>query len=66
MTPQGQVNHIVTSGGGKGARDVGISSFTAFVDEVIHFVYVEIGLDRLVLHAIVGEGTELDSLVIDR
>jgi len=45
MTPQGQVNHIVTSGGGKGARDVGISSFTAFVDEVIHFVYVEIGLD---------------------
>jgi hypothetical protein len=66
MKPQGGVNYVVTGGGGKGTRDAGTSSFTAFTDEVIHYVYVEVELDKLVLHAIDGTGGEFDSLVIQR
>jgi hypothetical protein len=63
MIPQNGVNYVVTGGGGKGTRGVGSSSFTAFSDEVIHYVYVEVGVDELVLHAIDATGTEFDSLV---
>lgn len=64
--PQNGVTYVVTGGGGKGTRDVGTSSFTAFSDEVIHFVYLEVGVDQLVLHAIDAMGTEFDSVVIAR
>jgi 3',5'-cyclic AMP phosphodiesterase CpdA len=64
MKPQGGVNYVVTGGGGRGTYDVGRSSFTAFSEEVIHFVYVEVGGDELVLHAIDATGTEFDSLSI--
>jgi 3',5'-cyclic AMP phosphodiesterase CpdA len=66
MIPQAGTAYVVTGGGGRGTYDVGDSSFTAFSEEVIHFVYVEVGLDELVLHAIDAGGTEFDSLVVPR
>lgn len=64
MRPQRGVAYVVTGGGGRGTREVGSSDFTAFASEVIHFVYLEVGADELVLHAIDGEGTEFDSMIV--
>lgn len=66
INPQHGVTYVVTGGGGKGTRSVGESSFTAFSEDVIHFVYGEVGVDELVLHAIDGTGREFDSVVITR
>lgn len=66
MVPQNGVDYIVTGGGGVGTRSVGTSSFTAFSEDVIHFLYLEVGVDKLVVHAIDAEGSEFDSTVIDR
>lgn len=66
ITPQNGVAYVVTGGGGIGTRPVGRSSFTAFAEDVIHFVYVEVGIDTAVLHAIDATGTEFDSAVIPR
>ena len=66
MKPQGGVAYVVTGGGGRGTYNVGTSEFTAFSEEVIHFTYVEVGVDELVLHAIDGTGVEFDSLVVPR
>ena len=66
MVPQKGVAYVVTGGGGRGTYDVGTSSFTAFSDSVIHFVYIEVKVDELVLHAIDAEGIEFDSLVVAR
>ena len=63
-TPQNGVTYVVTGGGGVGVRPVGTSSFTAFSDAVIHFVYVTVAGNELALHAIDGLGQEFDSLVI--
>ena len=60
------VTYIVTGGGGRGTRPVGTSSFTAFAEAVIHFLFVEIRGNRLVLHAIDGVGREFDQTVIER
>jgi hypothetical protein len=60
------VTYIVTGGGGRGTRPVGNSSFTAFAEAVIHFLYIEIRGDRLVVHAIDGVGREFDQTVIER
>jgi hypothetical protein len=60
------VTYVVTGGGGIGTRPVGKSSFTAFSEAVIHFVYVEITGNRLDLHAIDGEGQEFDQTRIER
>jgi acid phosphatase type 7 len=60
------VTYVVTGGGGRGTRNVGESSFTAFSEAVIHFVFVEIAGSRLVLHAIDGVGREFDQTVIER
>jgi hypothetical protein len=48
------------------ARFAGSSGFTAFVESVINFVYVDIWGDTLALHAIDGVGTEFDSVVLWR
>jgi calcineurin-like phosphoesterase family protein len=64
IAPQGGVQHVVTGGGGVGTRSVGTSSFTELAVDVIHFVYVEVGVDQLVLHAIDATGTEFDSVVV--
>lgn len=66
IKPQNGVAYVVTGGGGRGTRNVGTSSFTGFAAEVIHFVYVEVGVDELVLHAIDAMGVEFDSMVIPR
>lgn len=66
IEPQNGVHYVVTGGGGRGTYGVGRSSFTAFSEEVIHFVYAEVGVDKLVLHAIDAGGTEFDSVEIAR
>ena len=64
IAPQNGVHYLVTGGGGRGTRPVGTSEFTEFSEAVLHFVYVEIEGDRLLLHAIDGAGTEFDQLLI--
>jgi len=64
IKPRNGVAYVVTGGGGEGTRIVGTSSFTAFSDDVIHFVYVEVGAAELVLHAVDATGVEFDSLVV--
>jgi hypothetical protein len=66
MIPQNGVAYVVTGGGGIGTYGVGTSSFTAFSESVIHFVYVEVGADELVLHAVDANGVEFDSMVVAR
>ena len=63
--PISGVTYVVTGGGGRSSRAVGTSSFTAFSEEVLHFVYVEIDSDTLLLHAIDGVGREFDSTLIE-
>ena len=65
MVPQNGVNYVVTGGGGRGTRAVGSSSFTAFSEQVEHFVYVEVQGEKLLLHAIDADGTEFDQLAIN-
>ncbi len=62
--PQDGVVYVVTGGGGRGTRSVGKSSFTAFSEDVIHFVQLEIHASELLLHAIDGTGQQFDSLRI--
>jgi acid phosphatase type 7 len=66
IKPQNGVAYVVTGGGGIGTRSVGTSSFTDFAEDVIHFAYVEVGVDELVLHAIDATGREFDSMVVAR
>jgi hypothetical protein len=66
MLPQQGVYHVVTGGGGVGTRPVGESGFTAFSEDVIHFVYATVGVDELALHAVDATGAEFDSVVIQR
>lgn len=66
MVPQNGVAYVVTGGGGRGTYSTGSSSFTAFAESVIHYSFIEVGVDELVLHAIDAEGTEFDSLVVPR
>jgi len=66
MKPQNGTAFVVTGGGGIGTRGVGVSEFTGFSAEVIHFVYGEVGPNELVLHAVDATGVEFDSLVVPR
>jgi acid phosphatase type 7 len=66
MVPQNGVMYVVTGGGGVGTRPVGTSPFTAFAVDVIHFVYVEVGVDQLTLHAIDASGKEFDAVSVPR
>jgi hypothetical protein len=66
MIPQNGVAYVVTGGGGRGTYDVGTSSFTAFSDEVIHFIQVEVDENQLVMHAIDANGVQFDSMVVPR
>jgi hypothetical protein len=63
---QNGVAYVVTGGGGRGTCNVGRSALTAFSAEVIHFVYLEVSAEELVLHAIDATGRELDSMVVPR
>jgi acid phosphatase type 7 len=64
--PISGVTYIVTGGGGHGTRPVGASEFTAFAEDVLHFVQIEVHGDELTLHAIDGTGVEFDSARITR
>ncbi len=66
MKPQDGTAYVVSGGGGVGTKSVGKSSFTAFSEDVIHFVYVEVTADELTLHAIDATGREFDSMVAPR
>jgi acid phosphatase type 7 len=66
IKPQDGTAYVVTGGGGIGTRSVGTSSFTALSEDVIHFVYVEVFEDELVMHAIDATGREFDSMVVAR
>jgi len=64
MKPQNGVHYIVTGGGGAATYAVDPSDFTAFAEEVVHLVYVEVVGDQLTAHAIDGSGQEFDQLYI--
>jgi acid phosphatase type 7 len=64
VKPQNGVHYVVTGGGGRGTRPVGESAFTDFSEQVLHFVYVEVEGDQLLLHAIDATGVEFDQLAI--
>lgn len=66
IVPQNGVAYLVTGGGGVGTRSVGSSSFTAFSEDVIHFVYGEVAADEMVLHAVDATGAEFDATVVPR
>ena len=55
------VTYVVTGGGGKSTRAVSSSSFTAFSEDVLHFVEVTIEGRELWLYAIDGTGRQFDS-----
>jgi hypothetical protein len=58
------VTYIVTGGGGHGTREVGESVFTAFADDVAHFVFVEVD-DAVRAVAVDATGQAFDSVLID-
>ena len=58
--------YVVTGGGGHRTRSVGHSAFTAFSEDVLHFVHGEVQGDTLLLHAIDATGREFDSARISR
>jgi hypothetical protein len=63
--PQNGVTYIITGGGGRGTRGVGTSSFTAYSQSVLHFVYAELVDERLRIFAVDGTGAEFDSVVLE-
>ncbi len=64
--PISGTTYVVTGGGGRSTRSVGTSSFTAFSEDVLHFVQVEVDPEHLTLHAIDAVGAEFDSARIPR
>jgi acid phosphatase type 7 len=56
------VTYVITGGGGRGTRSVGRSSYTAFSQEVLHFLYVSVDGPDLRLYAIDATGQEFDFL----
>jgi 3',5'-cyclic AMP phosphodiesterase CpdA len=64
--PINGVTYVVTGGGGRGVKGVGVSDFTAFSESVLHFVYATADRATLRLHAIDATGKEFDSLTLTR
>jgi hypothetical protein len=60
------VTYIVTGGGGRGTRDADRSNFTAFSEQVAHFVYGVLTGDEMRLYAIDATGQEFDSVLVRR
>jgi hypothetical protein len=58
--------YVVSGGGGRDTRPVSWSDFTAYAEDVLHFVFVEADASTLTLHAIDGVGREFDSLRLTR
>jgi len=64
--PINGVTYVVSGGGGVGTRPVGSSDFTAYAEQVAHFVYLEADARELRLWAIDATGKEFDSLVLQK
>jgi hypothetical protein len=64
--PIGGVTYFVSGGGGRGTRPVSRSSFTAYSEQVLHFLFIEATPQALVVHAIDGTGREFDGTRITR
>lgn len=64
--PIAGTTYVVSGGGGRETRAVGHSVFTAYSEDVLHFLVVEANARRIALHAIDGVGREFDSAVIER
>jgi len=62
--PIGGITYVITGGGGRGTRSAGVSSFTAFSEDVLHFVHVTIAGDTLTLRAVDATGQEFDHVEI--
>lgn len=65
-TPQDGVTYVVTGGGGYSVRPVSGGPWTAFAEQVFHFVHVVVEGDEMRLHAIDATGREFDGVVIPR
>jgi hypothetical protein len=64
--PLGGVTYVVSGGGGRGTRPVSQSAFTAYSEDVLHFLFVEATPEALIVHAIDGTGREFDGARIER
>ena len=64
VIPQDGVTYVVSGGGGVGTRPVGSSDFTAYSEQVSHFVYFEADGDELTMWAIDATGKTFDTTVI--
>jgi 3',5'-cyclic AMP phosphodiesterase CpdA len=60
------ITYVVTGGGGRYTRPVGASDFTAFSQEVLHFVQGTVDGDSLTLRAIDATGQQIDSVTLTR
>lgn len=59
------VTYLVSGGGGRGTRPVSRSGFTAYSEDVLHFLFIEATAEALVVHAIDGMGREFDGVRLD-
>lgn len=60
------VTYVVTGGGGRSVRPVGVSDFTAFSEKVFHFIYLTVEGDVMRIRAIDATGREFDGAEITR
>lgn len=65
--PHNGVTYIVSGGGGRDTRPVDDSddAMSAYAEDVLHFLVIEIEGSRLLVHAIDGLGREFDSTKIE-
>ena len=64
VTAQHGVTYLVSGGGGRGTRAVGISDFTGYSEQVSHFVYIEVNGDALTVWAIDAVGKTFDTTIL--
>jgi predicted phosphodiesterase len=60
------VTYIVTGGGGRGVRPIEPSSFTAYGEAVLHFVYGRVRRRTMTLYALDATGRVFDSVRLER
>jgi hypothetical protein len=66
VRPQDGVHYFVSGGGGAGTYPVVESEFSAFAQEVIHFLYITADKEELMVHAIDASGQEFDQLLLTK
>jgi 3',5'-cyclic AMP phosphodiesterase CpdA len=58
--------YFVSGGGGSSSRKPTANPYTAFAEDVMHFLSVHVEQDEILIHAIDGMGREFDSVRIAR